>query len=178
MGKIPKSMREKKRYIAFKVRSDFKIKKEELSMAIWGNALSMLGEMKASKLNYWLIEYDEEKMLGILTCSHRMLSEMLACLALVSNVNNKMLSIVTLGVSGTLKALRRKFLKGYYPIREVSFKAKFRERDIKVVRSYNNFIDAEISEQEISERLGNMNMRYIGLIKEEIEDATFSEHGI
>ncbi|RLG59303.1 MAG: hypothetical protein DRN95_02375, partial [Candidatus Hydrothermarchaeota archaeon] len=87
-------------------------------------------------------------------------------------------SIVTLGVSGTLKALRRKFLKEDYPIREVSFKAKFRERDIKVVRSYNNFIDAEISEQEISERLGNMNMRYIGLIKEEIEDATFSEHGI
>ena len=168
--KIPKSLREKKRYIAFLVRSDFKIKKEELSMAIWSNSLSMLGEINASKLNYWLLEYNEEKMLGILTCSHRMVGEMIASLALISEVNNKMLSVVTLGTSGTLKALQRKFLKDkilYF--KEVSFKARLGERDIKVVRIYNNFVDAEISEQEISERLKNMNMKYVGLLKKEIE---------
>ncbi len=170
-SKIPKSMREKKRYIAFLVRSDFEIKKDELSIAIWSNALSLLGELKASKLNYWLVEYDEEKMLGILTCSHKMLSEMLACLSLISNVNNKMVNIVTLGVSGTLKALRRKFLKDkIFTFKEVSFKAKLGERNIKVARVYDNLVDAEISEEKISERLRNMNMRYIGLVKNEIEE--------
>ncbi len=167
--KMSKSMREKKRYLAFVVRSDFYITKKEISLAIWHTLMNLLGEMKVSKLHYRFLEYDGDSRVGIVVCSHKFIGEVIACLSLIGNVNNKRVSIVPLAVSGTIKALRRKVSRRVFQFREVNYNGKWGEKDIKVAQIYNNLIDVEPFDEEICERLREMNMKFVGLVREEVK---------
>ncbi|MFH1774806.1 MAG: Rpp14/Pop5 family protein [Methanobacteriota archaeon] len=107
---LPPSLREKKRYVAFRAYSEEPLKREEVIRAVWSETLAFFGENIASEINLWVLNFDEASQKGFLVCSHREVGKVKAALTLVSMVNGKKVFLQTLGVSGTIKALKRKFL--------------------------------------------------------------------
>ena len=102
------SMRIRRRHVLFGVISDDEVKKSEVIKEILVSCLRFLGELKASELYLWISEYDENSKVGILTCSRDNLSSVIAAITLINKINNKKAAVITLGVSGTIKALKRK----------------------------------------------------------------------
>ena len=107
---LPPSLRTKKRYVAFKVYSQEPVTRDDVVRAIWKETLGFLGENKASELEMWVLDYDNGSQQGFLTCAHTSVEAVKACLTLVNSVQNKKFMVHVLGVSGTVKALNRKFL--------------------------------------------------------------------
>ncbi len=110
MKGLPSSLRSKKRYLAFRVYSDEQVARDEVVRAVWREVLGFLGENIASELEVWVLDYDPELREGFLVCGHKQVGRMKAILALVNSYKDKRFSIHPLGVSGTVKALNRKFL--------------------------------------------------------------------
>lgn len=102
------SMRVRKRYVSFEAASGENLRKGDVIKAILQSTVRFLGENRASELNLWVIEYDEEKKQGILVCSRENLGEVIASLALINRINESEAAIRTLKVSGTVKGLRSK----------------------------------------------------------------------
>jgi ribonuclease P/MRP protein subunit POP5 len=102
------SERMRKRYLAFRVVSEQSVNKRDVTDAVWNAVLRLFGEYGASQINLALIEYDQEKSWGIIHCSRRTVEMVRASIASITEINEKSVAIHVLGVSGTLKALRRK----------------------------------------------------------------------
>ena len=98
----------RKRYLAFKIKSEQSVNKRDVTDAVWNAVLKLFGEYGASQINLALIEYDQEKNWGIMRCSHRTVEMVRASIASVTEINENPVAIHVLRVSGTLKALRQK----------------------------------------------------------------------
>ena len=100
----------RKRYLAFRVASEHSANKRDVADAVWNAILKLFGEYGASQTHLALIEYNQEKRWGIIRCSHRTVEMVRAAVASITEINRKPVALHVLGVSGTLKALRRKVL--------------------------------------------------------------------
>jgi ribonuclease P/MRP protein subunit POP5 len=108
---VPPTLRPNKRYIAFKVYLKGPIKTREAVDTILREVTGFFGENTASHFGLWLTEFDEEKKQGVLSCNRKYKGEVIAALTLISAVGSLEASFHVLGASGTIKALKRKFLK-------------------------------------------------------------------
>jgi ribonuclease P/MRP protein subunit POP5 len=90
--------------------SEETVNKEDLIKAVWNAVLQLYGEYGASQVNLIPIEVDSERNYAILRCSHKALEMVRASIASITKINEKPVAIHVLGVSGTLKSLRKKFL--------------------------------------------------------------------
>ena len=104
MKPFPPTLREKRRYIEFRVRGPQGEK--DATQAINNVFLSLFGENGYADANLSVIEYSRGK--GILRCSHDWLDNTLVALAFVAKIGAENARIEVLGVSGTLKTLRKK----------------------------------------------------------------------
>lgn len=102
---LPPSLRKRKRYIAFRVLADRAIDAKSLVHEIWQTALALYGEYYTAGMNIWLEHFDGNA--GILRCSHDALEKVKVVLTLIGNVSDAKTTIVTLGVSGTIKGCRK-----------------------------------------------------------------------
>jgi ribonuclease P/MRP protein subunit POP5 len=173
MKRLPPTLREKKRYVAFKVGSDEPIIKEEITRAIWIQALSLLGEIQASSLGLRVLYYSKGTQEGFLVCRNEDLWKIEAVLALMGEINEKKVHVCVKGVSGTIKALKRKFLNKGPPI--IEEKKDDNLMNLEIIRSYGDCLDALPNDKELLSRLKDLKMRYIGLMKSDLggkEDAT------
>jgi len=75
--------------------------------AVWNAILQLFGEYGASQTNFILMKYNLEPNYAILRCSHKALDMVKASLASITQTKGKHVAMRVLGVSGTLKALRR-----------------------------------------------------------------------
>ncbi len=98
----------RRRYLALKVLSEQSISKRDIVDAVWNAVLQLFGEYGASQINLTFIEYNSENNWGILRCSHKALETVRASVASVTDINGKPVAVDVLGVSGTLKALRKR----------------------------------------------------------------------
>ncbi len=76
--------------------------------AIWSAILKLFGEYGASQVNLALIEYDPQKSYTVVRCLHKALEMVKASIASITEINGKPAALHIVGVSGTLKALRKK----------------------------------------------------------------------
>ena len=166
MTLLPPTLRGKKRYIAFRVHSDAPVKRDEVVGAIWHTVLSFLGEREASNLNLWIKDFDNQQ--GFLVCSHKKTGEVIGCLTLVDEISHRKASIQVLGISGTLKALKRKFLNTSIEVNEIEKKIEVDGKEMTVVRKYGNCLDAITEDNQLKRRLKNLKMEYIGLTEEDL----------
>ncbi len=113
---LPPSMREKERYIVFEVISEGNFSYDELSRSIWFTALTFLGELGVSSCGIKLIRnlWDERSKRGVIRCFHNKIEEVRAALTMIRKIGNANVLIHVLGVTGTIKSARRKFLGHYY----------------------------------------------------------------
>ncbi len=124
------TLREKKRYIAYQVVSEQKVLLSDLTNAIWHSLMSFLGELTTAHAKIWIMKdsYNEEKQTGIIKCSHVSVEHVRSALALIQRIGDTRTVIKILGVSGTIKGARRKFL---HPITLETFVHKPEEDEQK-----------------------------------------------
>ena len=102
------SKRVKRRYLSLKVVSEQPVNERDVMDAVWNAVLQLYGEYGASQTNLNLIEFNPQKNYAILRCSHKALEMVRASIASITEINEKPTVIHVLGVSGTLRALRKK----------------------------------------------------------------------
>jgi ribonuclease P/MRP protein subunit POP5 len=107
------TLRLKKRYIVYQVISENKIEFSDIVNAIWNSLLSFAGELNASLSRIWIMKdtWDEEKQIGIIKCAHTAVELVRASLILINRIGESRVLIRILGVSGTIKAAKRKFIQ-------------------------------------------------------------------
>jgi ribonuclease P/MRP protein subunit POP5 len=189
MKGLPSSLRPKKRYLAFRVVGDEAVSRDEVVRGIWREALSFLGEARSSELHLWVLNFDEERQEGFLVCGHRSVGEVRAVLTLIGELGGKRVVVKPLGVSGTIRALKRRFLNEEVSVEDdretgefpAGWTGRFMGKDIKVARVHKGCIDVRPSDEELSKRLREFRMRFVGLTDRDLRgerDATISEHGV
>ena len=103
------TLREKKRYIAFEIKSEKTIIRQDLVRDILNSIISLYGDVGASEINPALMSYEGN--FGILRCSREKTTETRAGLACINNIHGIRVSIMVLGISGTIKGATEKFIQ-------------------------------------------------------------------
>lgn len=109
---LPPSMRPPKRYIIYQVISEQPIVYGELVNAIWTTGMEFLGEVGVAEANIWFVHntYDSGKQAGMIKCRHDNVEKVRAVLTLISVVGETRCTIRILGVTGTIKSAKTKYL--------------------------------------------------------------------
>jgi len=107
MKGLPPSLRKRKRYIAFHLIAENRVGKVELSRALLDELLALFGEWGADEV--WLEHFDGE--VGIVGCYHASLEKVKVAITLMSRVGEVKVNPVILGVSGTIKRCKKKYLE-------------------------------------------------------------------
>lgn len=100
----------RRRYLALKIVSEQPINKSDLLNSVWNKVHQLYGEYGASQVSLSLIEHNPEGNYAIIRCSHKAVEMVRASIATITKINEKTVTIHIVGVSGTLKSLRKKFL--------------------------------------------------------------------
>ena len=103
------SRRVRRRYLALRIVSEQPVRKGDLRGVVWDAVLRLYGEHGASHVDLALIEYDPERKYAIMRCSHKSVEMVRASIASVTEINGKPAAIHVVGISGTLRSLRKKF---------------------------------------------------------------------
>lgn len=109
---MPPSLRPKARYVVFEVMSERATAFEDFTNALWNSVLSLLGELTASECRIWPIRdlYDDRSQRGVLKCGHDRVEHVRTALSLITMLGETRASVRILGVTGTLKSARNKYL--------------------------------------------------------------------
>ncbi len=107
MKLLPPSLRKRKRYIAFEIISARPVEPEKVREALSTSLLKLYGEFGSPEFR--LIEFRDGK--GMLMCFHDELEKVKIALTLIKKINNQDVIPVILGVAGTIKSCRRKYLE-------------------------------------------------------------------
>ena len=101
------TLREKERYVKFKIISEESIVYEDLESAIWNTFLDFYGESGVSKFSLWLIKnlWNMEEQTGVLKCNNKSVQQVVAGLGLISRLGDARVIFKIEKISGTLKGL-------------------------------------------------------------------------
>jgi ribonuclease P/MRP protein subunit POP5 len=110
MKHLKPTLREKNRYVAFQLACSRKCSRDEIVKAIWNSTLRFLGELAAGKLSLWIMDWNDEKQKGILKANHKSIKDLRVGLSMLNNIGGSEAAINVLGVSGTLKKTREKYV--------------------------------------------------------------------
>ncbi len=115
---LPPTLRNDKRYISFEAVSEVPLGKEDVISLVWEASLNFHGECKTSKFDLWVMRVwssksadDRNIIKGILQCNRSEVSSVSAAILLVNKFKGKRVVFHTIGISGTIKAGIKKFIK-------------------------------------------------------------------
>ena len=102
----------RRRYIAFRLTSTIAYSREAIVGALLKTVLSLNQKEYPSDIKYIrVISYDVETGLGIIRCNHRLVDVLRSSFEKMPATSIGLVSAEVLGVSGTIKALKQKFLQ-------------------------------------------------------------------
>ncbi len=107
MRGLPPSLRSRKRYIAFRIIAESKVDERSLSKALKEKLLSLFGECFTTSVK--VENFDGEK--GIIRCSHEGLEKVMVAFTLIDRIGEIRVIPLTIGVSGTIRRCRKKYLE-------------------------------------------------------------------
>ncbi len=110
---LPPTLRDKHRYIAFHILGERQFTKDEVKRTIWDASLLALGVLGSARAKPWFIKFDEKSQTGIVRVDKKHVEELRFALTLITQINGSKAIFRTLGTSGTIKRLKRKFLAEY-----------------------------------------------------------------
>lgn len=113
---LPPHLRNKKRYLAFEVISEKPLNREEVISLIWGAAGALYGSCGVSRFDLWVVKIwpcksNQNQVKGILRCSREEVSAVRSIFPLINRFKGKRVVFHTLGISGTIKSAKSKFIK-------------------------------------------------------------------
>jgi len=105
------SLREKKRYVLFRVISEEKIEVHQLKEAFFSNMLNMFGETGVAQIKARFLDklWDPERQIGILRVNHKEKFKVIVALGLILRIGESRVNVKIYKISGTLKSLMEKF---------------------------------------------------------------------
>jgi len=98
----------RRRYLAVKVDSERTFEEREVMDSIWRAVFQLFGEYGASKTGLSLVGSNEKEGIFFLRCFHDALEMVRASVASVTAIGEFNAALHVVGVSGTVKALRRR----------------------------------------------------------------------
>lgn len=101
------TLREKERYIAFKIISEEPIVYSDLEAGVWQTLLDFYGELGTSQMSMWLVKnlWDEKEQTGVIRCNNKSVQKVVAGLGLVTRLGESRIIFKILKISGTIKSL-------------------------------------------------------------------------
>ena len=114
---LPPHLRNKKRYMAFEVICEKSLNRDEVISLIWGSVGNLYGSCRVSQFDLWVIKVWQCKLnghntvKGILRCNRDAVGSIRSSFPFINNWKNKRVIFHTLGVSGTIKSAKRKYIK-------------------------------------------------------------------
>ena len=109
---LPPTLREKKRYVGLKMYSEENLKKEEIFSILWNSIINIYGEIESSKINLWIVDtqkVDNKKRNQyniIVKCQRGYEKELITAF---NTIYKNRIVIHTIGTSGTIKSLNKKY---------------------------------------------------------------------
>lgn len=99
---------ERNRYILFQAvkEENLSIEPRDLLNSIWKSIWKFFGMKEANKVGLWLIQYDTEKDLGLIRCSHHTKELIISALALTTKISGKRVILSPIRTSGTIKNIK------------------------------------------------------------------------
>jgi ribonuclease P/MRP protein subunit POP5 len=109
LKKLP-SMKEKKRYVVFRIHSEEKVDFPNMRNAVWNSLENWLGERDLAQANVHIIKnlWDSREQKGFIKCSHRFVDEVKVGLGLIHQIGDSRVIFQTLRVTGTIKSGKKK----------------------------------------------------------------------
>lgn len=100
---------ERNRYILFEIIKEEKliIEPQIILNSIWKSIWRFFGMKEANKVGLWLIEYNEERGLGLIRCAHQTKELVITALALVNKISGKQIILSPIKTSGTIKTIKK-----------------------------------------------------------------------
>ncbi|MHA1408967.1 MAG: Rpp14/Pop5 family protein [Candidatus Odinarchaeia archaeon] len=106
------SIKERKRYIVFEIIAEKQrtFTDKEIINLISRQLLKLYGEVGASKTHFWVHFFDPDKNKGLIECRLNSLDILRSTLASITKIDGITVVISTIGVSGTIKSAKKKYL--------------------------------------------------------------------
>ncbi len=106
-------MREKKRYIVFRVHSEEQLDFSNTKNAIWNSLEKWLGEKELAKANIHVVKnlWNSKEQKGFLRCCHKYVDGVKVGLGLIHQIGDSRVIFQTLRVTGTIKSGKEKSKK-------------------------------------------------------------------
>jgi ribonuclease P/MRP protein subunit POP5 len=101
------SLKEKKRYIVFQIKSDKKVDFTKIKGEMDYKLKTFLGDLGYGKAGIMIIDGKDDKC--VMKVNHKHIDEVRSALILVKDLNNQKVMIQTLGVSGILKKAKERW---------------------------------------------------------------------
>lgn len=102
----------RRRYMAFKVSGTHNFSKRDLYNAFTQKMLNVFNKSEIGEGPIRVIRYDQLAGLGIIRCGHKSVDKVKLVLKKVRIISGKPVTIDVIGVSGTIRALKRKYVPG------------------------------------------------------------------
>ena len=105
LRKLP-SMREKRRYIVFRLHSKEPLGFVDAKNAIMNSVNNWLGDNDMARARVWVIKnlWNRKEQTGFIRCSHRFVDEVKVALALVHQIGDEKVIIQATRVASTIKS--------------------------------------------------------------------------
>lgn len=116
---LPPSMRAHKRYVVFEIVSEKPVEYGDFVASFWSSLLNFLGEHGAANARIWIIRNLYDKQRGVIKCQHDYVEFTRAALTLVQIIGETKALVRVLGVTGTIKSAKNKYL-GVRDLRDFS----------------------------------------------------------
>ena len=104
------SMREKKRYIAFKAHSESSVNYNDVRNSIWNSVEAFLGDDDSSRADIKIVKnvWNQKQQTGLIRCTQKYADRIKLCLAFISQIGDSKVIFQATRVSGTIKGSANK----------------------------------------------------------------------
>ena len=106
MAHLKPTLKERKRYILFKINSEREVEKEDVSKLVTKAGLQFLGEFGMARACIQFLAETWNGKTGIISVNHNYVDETKTALALVKEYEGKKIAIETLKTSGSISKLK------------------------------------------------------------------------
>ena len=103
------TLRERERYVYFKIVSDEKVLYSDLEAAIWNTLIEFYGEWGVSRMSVWFVKntWDDAGQSGVIRCNNFSVPQLIAGMGLISRLGDSRIILKVEKVSGTIKGLEK-----------------------------------------------------------------------
>jgi len=107
------SLREKKRYLAFEIISQDKVRDfTSVNDAIYNSCFNYIGELGMARAGILILKDKYRNNKGMIRVNHKNVDNLKSSLMLIKKINKQDVIVRTLGLSGILKKAEKRYMGG------------------------------------------------------------------